>query len=53
LPTPLFIQMRHPGPSGGHRAQSRIAGGARRSDDGKDRQHAVADRFRHLAAKVL
>ena len=44
--------MRHPGLSGGHRAQSSIAGLARCfSDDWKDRQEAVADKFQHLAAK--
>ena len=48
----LFIQMRHPGSSGRHRAQSSIAGAARLpSGDRKDRQYAVADKFQHLAAK--
>jgi len=52
LPTSLFIQMRHPDPSGGDRAQRRITGAARcLSDDRKDRQHTVADKLLHLAAK--
>ena len=47
-----FIEMRHSGPRRGDRAQRRVAGAARRrSDDGKDREHAVADEFQHLAAE--
>jgi hypothetical protein len=48
----LLIQVCHPGSSGGHGAQSSIAGGLRPPvDDRKDRQYAVADKFQHLAAK--
>jgi hypothetical protein len=52
LPTSLFIQMRHPEPRSGHRAQSRVARGARLPfDDRKDSQYTVADKLQHLATK--
>ena len=54
MPKPLLIEMCHADARGRHRAQCGIASAARRSsDDRKDRQHTVADKFQHLAAEGM
>src|SRR6185437_16193777 len=50
----LGIEMRHPGPRGGHGPQGRLASAARRTaGDRKDRQDAIADEFQYLAAERM
>ena len=54
LAQPRLVEMRHSGPCGGDGVERSVAGAAgRASGDRKDRQHAVADEFEHLAAEGL